>query len=187
MSEFTVMVLRFAFFALLWIFIFLVAGVLRQDLFGSRRRGNRASRRRGRGGPNAVAAAGAGGAGAAGAMAAPPPMARQAPQASQPVQAQAPPQPRELHVVSGPLVGMVVALGTSPITIGRSSNNTVVLDDDFASGHHARIVPGRGQWFVEDLGSTNGTYINEQRLTQATPMRVGTPVTIGHTTMELRP
>ncbi|GAA4282602.1 antibiotic biosynthesis regulator FhaB [Brevibacterium daeguense] len=179
MSEFTVMVLRFAFFALLWLFVFLIAGVLRQDLFGPRRRSNRAQRRRGaRGRQPAPAPAPAPAPGAAQPLPAPIPAASPPP---------APQAPRELYITSGPLTGMVVALRGGPITLGRSGDNTVVLDDDFASSHHARILPSQGQWYVEDLGSTNGTFINQQRLTAAVPLRIGTPVTIGQTTMELRP
>ncbi|GAA4382444.1 FHA domain-containing protein [Brevibacterium sp. NPDC049920] len=179
MSEFTVMVLRFAFFALLWIFVFLVAGVLRQDLFGPRR-SNRVGRRgRSRGERGAVPAGG-------------PPPGRAAPQHAPPSRAappqqQAPPVPRALHLTSGALAGMVIPLGAGPITLGRAGGNTVVLEDDFASGHHARIVPDSGHWYVEDLGSTNGTFINGQRLHSPVQMRIGTPVTIGHTTLELRP
>ncbi|WP_425427298.1 FHA domain-containing protein FhaB/FipA [Brevibacterium ihuae] len=97
-----------------------------------------------------------------------------------------PPQPRELHVTSGALAGMVVPLGSAPITLGRAGGNTLVLEDDFASGSHARIVPDSGRWYVEDLGSTNGTFIDGQRLHSPVQMRIGTPVTIGHTTLELR-
>lgn len=175
MSEFTVMVLRFAFFALLWIFVFLVAGVLRQDLFGPRR-SNRAARRGRSRGSRTPAPAGAPSA-ASGTL--PPPQ-------NAPPPRQAPPQPRELHVTSGALAGMVVPLGSAPITLGRAGGNTLVLEDDFASGSHARIVPDSGRWYVEDLGSTNGTFIDGQRLHSPVQMRIGTPVTIGHTTLELR-
>lgn len=159
MSEFTVLVLRLAFFVLLWLFVFLIAGVLRQDLFGPRRSRNRAAKR---GGRSPAAAPGP------------------APQSA------AASPPHSLVITSGAMQGMVIALGTAPITLGRSGDNTVVLEDDFASGHHARFVPSGGRWYVEDLGSTNGTFIGEQRLTSPVPVSPGTAVTVGHTTMELR-
>lgn len=168
MSEFTVLVLRLAFFVLLWLFVFLIAGVLRQDLFGPRRSRNRASKRGRRSGPSAAPAPGP----------APQPAAASHPPAASP--------PHSLVITSGAMQGMVIALGTAPITLGRSNDNTVVLDDDFASGHHARFVPSGGRWYVEDLGSTNGTFIGEQRLSSPVPISPGTAVTVGHTTMELR-
>lgn len=168
MSEFTVLVLRLAFFALLWLFVFLIAGVLRQDLFGPRRSRNRATKRGRRGGSAPAPAP----------SPAPQPAAASHPPAASP--------PHSLIVTSGALQGMVIALGTAPITIGRSSDNTVVLEDDFASGHHARFVSSGGRWYIEDLGSTNGTFIGEQRLTRPVAVSPGTPVTVGHTTMELR-
>ncbi|MCT1657122.1 FHA domain-containing protein FhaB/FipA [Brevibacterium luteolum] len=165
MSEFTVLVLRLAFFVLLWLFVFLIAGVLRQDLFGPRRSRNRAAKRGGR------SPAAAPGPAPQSAAASPPPTAS---------------PPHSLVITSGAMQGMVIALGTAPITLGRSGDNTVVLEDDFASGHHARFVPSGGRWYVEDLGSTNGTFIGEQRLTSPVPVSPGTAVTVGHTTMELR-
>ncbi|NUL59632.1 FHA domain-containing protein FhaB/FipA [Brevibacterium luteolum] len=168
MSEFTVLVLRLAFFVLLWLFVFLIAGVLRQDLFGPRRSRNRASKRGRRSGPSPAPAPGP----------APQPAAASHPPAASP--------PHSLVITSGAMQGMVIALGTAPITLGRSNDNTVVLDDDFASGHHARFVPSGGRWYVEDLGSTNGTFIGEQRLSSPVPISPGTAVTVGHTTMELR-
>lgn len=165
MSEFTVLVLRLAFFVLLWLFVFLIAGVLRQDLFGPRRSRNRAAKRGGR------SPAAAPGPAPQSAAASPPPTAS---------------PPHSLVITSGAMQGMVIALGTAPITLGRSNDNTVVLEDDFASGHHARFVPSGGRWYVEDLGSTNGTFIGEQRLTNPVPVSPGTAVTVGHTTMELR-
>lgn len=168
MSEFTVLVLRLAFFVLLWLFVFLIAGVLHQDLFGPRRSRNSASKRGRRSGSSPAPAPGP----------APQPAAASHPPAASP--------PHSLVITSGAMQGMVIALGTAPITLGRSGDNTVVLEDDFASGHHARFVPSGGRWYVEDLGSTNGTFIGEQRLTNPVPVSPGTAVTVGHTTMELR-
>ena len=50
------------------------------------------------------------------------------------------------------------------MTIGRSADSTLVIDDDYASNHHARIYPHEQNWVVEDLGSTNGTYLRRTRV-----------------------
>jgi len=77
-------------------------------------------------------------------------------------------------------------LGTSPITFGRSEDNVVVLDDDYTSTHHARIVPRERGWVVEDLGSTNGTWVDRRRITGATLLHSGQRIRIGKTELEVR-
>lgn len=87
----------------------------------------------------------------------------------------------------GTLTGTTVALHGQTITLGRAHDSTIVLDDDYASSRHARIYPDRdGQWIVEDLGSTNGTYLERTRLTTPTPVPLGAPIRIGKTVIELR-
>ena len=90
-------------------------------------------------------------------------------------------------VTAGSLRGTSVPLGSGPITIGRAGDSTLVLDDDFASAHHARLVPADGQWLVEDLGSTNGTYLDRGKVSGPTPVPLGVPIRIGRTSLELRP
>ena len=87
--------------------------------------------------------------------------------------------PKRLVVVDGALSGTTVALTGDPITIGRADDSTIVLTDDYVSTRHARLVPGDGQWLLEDLGSTNGTYLDRQRVTSPTPVPVGTPRSAG--------
>ncbi len=94
--------------------------------------------------------------------------------------------PSLLVVTAGPLAGTSVRLGEGALTIGRANDCTLVLDDDYASGHHARVFPRDGQWYVEDLGSTNGTYLDRQKLSGPAPAPVGVPIRIGKTTVELR-
>ncbi len=90
-------------------------------------------------------------------------------------------------ITEGSLAGTTVALQGQTITLGRAHDSTIVLDDDYASGRHARIYPDRdGQWIVEDLGSTNGTYLDRGRLTTPVPIPPGTPIRIGKTVIELR-
>lgn len=72
------------------------------------------------------------------------------------------------------------------LTIGRSSDCTLVLDDAYVSQMHARIFPRGDRFMVEDLGSTNGTYLNRQRITSATELQRGDKVKIGKTVLEMR-
>ncbi|MEU0964431.1 FHA domain-containing protein [Streptomyces sp. NPDC005917] len=172
MSELTLTVMRLGFLAVLWLFVIVAVQVIRSDLFGTRvtQRGSR--REEGR---------------------------RQQPAARQQA---APPQqrgqqptgggrrrnaPTKLVVSEGTLTGTTVALQGQTITLGRAHDSTIVLDDDYASSRHARIYPDRdGQWIVEDLGSTNGTYLDRSRLTTPTPIPLGAPIRIGKTVIELR-
>jgi pSer/pThr/pTyr-binding forkhead associated (FHA) protein len=94
--------------------------------------------------------------------------------------------PRKLAVTEGELAGTVIPLGTSPITVGRAADSTLVLKDDYASSRHARFFPSDGQWIVEDLGSTNGTWIDRTRITGPTVLRVGAKVRVGRTTLQLQ-
>lgn len=160
MSELTLTVLRLGFLALLWTFVLTLAGVMRSDLFGPRVN---------RGGPKPAKKA-----------AAPKPPRQQKSKGGRRGHA------RTLAVVEGSLSGTSINLGTTPITIGRSGDCTVVIDDDYASNHHARISPQDGQWIIEDLGSTNGTYVQNTRVTGALRVPVGTPIRIGKTVLELR-
>ena len=94
--------------------------------------------------------------------------------------------PQQLLVTAGALAGTSLGLADQQITIGRANDATLVLNDDYASTRHARLFPQDGQWIVEDLGSTNGTYLDRQKVTQPTPVPVGVPIRIGKTVLELR-
>jgi pSer/pThr/pTyr-binding forkhead associated (FHA) protein len=72
------------------------------------------------------------------------------------------------------------------VTLGRSQDSTIVLDDDYVSSRHARFFPQDGQWLVEDMGSTNGTYLDRNKVTGPTPVKIGMPIRIGKTVVELR-
>ncbi len=93
---------------------------------------------------------------------------------------------RKLVVVAGSLAGTSINLGDAPVTIGRANDSTLVLTDDYASTRHARLFPRDGEWFVEDLGSTNGTFLDRAKVTQPTPVSQRTPIRIGKTVLELR-
>jgi|SRR6516162_9747690 len=160
MNALTLTLIRVAFLAVLWLFVIAAIGVVRTDLFGTAA----AKVRRGRN--------------------------RQ----QQPRQPQRPPRqpkpgratPRFLVVTEGGLTGRSVDLTDQQITLGRANDATLVLNDDYASSRHARIFPQDGQWIVEDLGSTNGTYLDRQKVTRPTPVPVGVPIRIGKTVLELR-
>ncbi|MET8505495.1 FHA domain-containing protein [Streptomyces sp. NPDC015232] len=174
MSELTLTVMRLGFLAVLWLFVIVAVQVIRSDLFGTRvtQRGSRRQDAR----PQAQA----------GRQAAAPPQQRGGQQAA-PAGRQRRGAPTKLVVSEGTLTGTTVALQGQTITLGRAHDSTIVLDDDYASSRHARIYPDRdGQWIVEDLGSTNGTYLDRTRLTTATPIPLGAPIRIGKTVIELR-
>jgi pSer/pThr/pTyr-binding forkhead associated (FHA) protein len=161
MSALTLTLIRLAFLAVLWLFVIAAVGVVRTDLFGSAIAGRRQARRAQRARP-----------------AAPP----RAPRASGGMRA----APQRLLVTAGALAGTTLGLSDEQITIGRANDATLVLNDDYASTRHARLFPQDGQWIVEDLGSTNGTYLDRQKVTRPTPVPVGVPIRIGKTVLELR-
>jgi pSer/pThr/pTyr-binding forkhead associated (FHA) protein len=156
MNALTLTLIRVAFVAVLWLFVIAAIGVVRTDLFGTAK-----VRRRNR------------------------------PVQRQPQRPPRPPKPtrgtpRFLVVTEGGLSGVSIDLSDQQITLGRANDATLVLNDDYASSRHARIFPQDGQWIVEDLGSTNGTYLDRQKVTRPTPVPVGVPIRIGKTVLELR-
>ncbi|MFJ9345208.1 FHA domain-containing protein [Streptomyces sp. NPDC101237] len=174
MSELTLTVMRLGFLAVLWLFVIVAVQVIRSDLFGTRvtQRGSRREEGRRQQQP------------AARQQAAPPQQRGQQQAAGSGRRRNA---PSKLVVSEGTLTGTTVALQGQTITLGRAHDSTIVLDDDYASSRHARIYPDRdGQWIVEDLGSTNGTYLDRSRLTTPTPIPLGAPIRIGKTVIELR-
>jgi len=81
---------------------------------------------------------------------------------------------------------VTVPLGTEPILLGRGADATIRLDDDYVSTRHARFVPHGDDWYVEDLGSTNGTYIGSQRISTPMVVAIGVQVRVGKTIAELK-
>ena len=74
----------------------------------------------------------------------------------------------------------------SEITIGRAAGCQVTIDDTYASQLHARVFLRDGQYLVEDLGSTNGTYLNRQKVSGPMVISTGDRLQIGNTVMEMR-
>ncbi len=89
-------------------------------------------------------------------------------------------------MTAGGLQGTTVTLTQSPVTLGRADDSTLVLTDDYASTRHARLLPVEDGWQLEDLGSTNGTYLGSQRITSPIPIGIGIPVRLGKTIVELQ-
>ena len=151
MSELLVFALKFAFLALLWVFILFIGAVIRSDLFGRR-------------------------VPAGSAEAAPPPEAASRTRRKGRAAAQA--VPTTLRITRGKQAGLTMTLGDQ-IKIGRSADCQLILDDDYVSTRHARIYRSGDGYLVEDLGSTNGTYLNNERLsaparfTPADTLRIG--------------
>jgi pSer/pThr/pTyr-binding forkhead associated (FHA) protein len=160
MNALTLTLIRLAFLAVLWLFVIAAVGVVRTDMFGQAL-SSRQQRRQ---------------------------------QKAQRARSQRPPRagraargaPQRLLVTGGSLAGTSIGLADQQITIGRANDATLVLSDDYASSRHARLFPQNGQWVVEDLGSTNGTYLDRQKVTQPTPVPAGVPIRIGKTVLELR-
>ncbi|RPF23386.1 FHA domain-containing protein FhaB/FipA [Myceligenerans xiligouense] len=167
MSELTFTLLRLGYLVLLWVFVLSAVAVLRRDLAGPRT----VRKRRRKPEPATV------GGPPSGPVPAPAPMVGGGPRSG---------APTRLVVVAGPLTGTTIPLTQSGILIGRAPSCTLVLDDDYSSSRHARIYPQGNQWYVEDLGSTNGTYMNDQRIQGVVPLPPGVGVQIGQSVVELQ-
>lgn len=95
--------------------------------------------------------------------------------------------PQTLAVVEGSLRGTTLPLNESGLLIGRNPECSLVLTDDYASGRHLRIYLGPdGLWYADDLNSTNGTFINNQRIGTGHRLEMGTQIRIGQTILELQ-
>jgi hypothetical protein len=160
MPEIVLTVARFGFLVLLWIFVFTVVGVIRRDLFAGARSSRLVAAPRGVGPPTI---------------------------AGTPAKVKKGRAAHQVVVTAGALAGTRITLGEAPITIGRAEDSTLVITDDYASARHARLVPRNGQWFIEDLGSTNGTYLDRTKVSAPLAVPLGVPIRIGRTALELRP
>ena len=95
---------------------------------------------------------------------------------------------RELAVVEGPLRGSHMEIASvEDVTIGRGPDNDFQLGDDFASSRHARLFRRGSEWFVEDLDSRNGTFVQGVRIDQPERVSVGTDIKMGSTIVRLVP
>lgn len=94
--------------------------------------------------------------------------------------------PTRLVVTEGSLRGTSVPLHESGVLIGRNPECSLVLTDDYASGRHVRIYPGADAWYVDDLGSTNGTLVDGEEIGTGARLDPGAQIRIGQTVLELR-
>jgi len=156
-SPLAIQLMRFAFLALLWLFIYGMVRVIRTELRTSGAPKVSVSNR-------------------------PKKARRSAPADPRPQRGQL----SQLIVTEGALAGTRIALTGKPILIGRANDSTLVLTDDYASTRHARISETNNVWYLEDLGSTNGTYVGQTKVSGTVPLEAGVVIRIGKTAMELR-
>jgi pSer/pThr/pTyr-binding forkhead associated (FHA) protein len=156
MSELTLTLIKLGFLALLWMFVLAVLSVIRSDLFGAKVDSR------------AVAA-------------------QIAPANNKPAKASKKKRgaPGSVTIADGPQAGVGAPLGEEPVVIGRGSDCQILLDDDYSSTRHARLFQSEGEWWVEDLGSTNGTYLDGQRVTRPVAAEIGGSIRIGRTTLNI--
>ena len=159
MSEIALLIIKVVFLALLWLFILSVVSVIRSDLFG---RTVRAAEQ-------------------------PQPQELEAPPAPPRKSKRQRGQPRVFTISQGRQAGLSADLAGGVIMIGRGADCQLILDDDYVSTRHARVVGTPNGIYVEDLGSTNGTYVNGQRITAPTTITLSDTVRIGKTMLRLEP
>lgn len=159
MSEIALTIIKVLFLALLWLFIFSAVSVIRSDLFG------RTVPAPDQVGPQELES--------------PVPPARRTRRPRG--------EPRVLAIVQGQQTGETAELEPGLVLIGRSADCQLVLDDDYVSTRHARVVAGESGLYIEDLGSTNGTYVNGARITAPTAISLSDTLRIGKTILKLEP
>jgi len=169
--EAVIVALRIVILVLLWGFVLAAVVAVRHDIFGGRRMTPAPPR------PPAK----------------PSTPAQASPAQASPAERRTQQQPvgdapaRQLVVTDGPMAGTNVPLAGGSVSIGRAPDSTLVLQDDFASTHHARLTRRGDSWVIEDLGSTNGTFVGRTRVREPMPVAAGQPIRVGRTVLELRP
>ncbi|MEY4425357.1 MAG: hypothetical protein RLZZ594_249 [Actinomycetota bacterium] len=168
MSELALFIVRMGLLAVLWIFIFSIISVIRADLFGQKVLTRVAEANA----PQVVSA----------------PVAPSAPGqpsvqlVSEPTGSTA----TKLVITEGDRTGQQIKLDRRELTIGRSDDSDLVVDDEYASTHHAKLVLINNDWLIQDLNSTNGTYLDGGRVGTPAVVKLNTSVRVGKTVFELR-
>ncbi len=161
MSELALFLVRTGFLVLLWIFIFSIISVIRADLFGQKV-------------VSRVAQANV-------------PAVFSAPvSVTTDASKQAELKVTKLVVTEGDKAGTEILLSGRQLTIGRAGDSDLIVDDEYASTHHAKLVFINGDWLIQDLDSTNGTFVDGQRISTPATVNINTQVRVGQTTFELR-
>ena len=161
MSELALFLVRTGFLALLWIFIFSIISVIRADLFGQKVVSKVASANL----PNAFVSA----------------------PGSNPTSATSAEQKAtKIVVTAGEKIGTEIALSGRQLTIGRAGDSDLIVDDEYTSTHHAKLVFINGEWLIQDLDSTNGTLLDGKKVATPTVVPMNTQVRVGQTSFELR-
>ncbi|MFT4293845.1 MAG: FHA domain-containing protein [Micropruina sp.] len=155
MSDLVVLALKLLFLALLWLFVLFVGNVIRTDMFGRKLATDDAGELR----PVNE-------------------LKKQKRRGGRPAKK----LPTKLRVSRGKQEGLTLPLGEG-IKIGRAADCQLVLDDDYVSTRHAQIIRTDAGYVVEDLGSTNGTYVNNERISTSTLFGTADTLRIGRTLM----
>ena len=172
MSDLALFLVRTGFLVVLWIFVFSIISVIRADLFGQKVVSKVAEANA----PQVVSA----------------PVVPAAPMVS--------PNPgtagnpaggfdqvaTRIVITEGSRAGQELRLDRREFTIGRAENSDLVIRDEFASTHHAKLVLMNNDWLIQDLNSTNGTYVNGKRVGTPVSVKVNIPIQVGSTIFELR-
>ncbi|MET1051953.1 MAG: FHA domain-containing protein [Mycetocola sp.] len=177
MSELTLLVLRIGFLLLLWLFVFAIVYALRSDIFGQNSRKAQAAQVAGAAAPRSAAPP------LPPRAAAPPPHLPPAGRRNEKANIH---NVKRLVITAGPKEGLEVMLGRDPLTIGRAPDSGLVIRDDYTSTHHAKLLLWNEDWMIQDLDSTNGTFLDGKRISSPTQITLGTPIKVGATSFELR-
>lgn len=165
MSELALLLVRIGFVAVLWIFIFSLLSVIRADIYG-----RRVIRTVAQQSGSSVTNVDTGGT---------PEIATESEVESG--------GPSHLYVITGVSAGSRIPLDKRELFIGRAPSCELIVTDEFASSQHAKVVHIGGDWVIQDLDSTNGTYVDGVRIQTPEVLRMNIPVRVGKTTFELRP
>ena len=164
LSELSLTIARFGFLVVLWALVLSAVSVLRADIYGTR------VTRRGPG------------------LSKPKPTKPIAPERTE-TGVRRRDRDRDpdfdLVVTAGPLKGTTIPL-SGVVSIGRAPTSTVVIDDDYCSARHAQVFSEDDQWWIEDLGSTNGTFLDDEAVEEPVELGVGSVIRLGSTTLEMR-
>jgi hypothetical protein len=160
-SELALFLVRTGFLVLLWVFIFSIISVIRADLFGQKvvSRVAQANVPAVFSTPTATTGDGT------------------KPEAA---------KPSKLVVTGGDKAGTEIALASRQLTIGRAGDSDLIVDDEYTSTHHAKLVFINGDWLVQDLDSTNGTFLDGKKVGTPVAVPSNTQIRVGQTTFELR-